>query len=237
MKVHTTKQEILKDSVELSKYLGVELQNCESEIVLKDHILYKVIDENFRNQKKPIMEFLHDINHQLPIDIYDLFYENGHFFAYSMEFYEQYNTLYHLLNSSISLQERKQIAKELIQLYKQLLDLKIIYFDWHSKNVLYHDILKLLDIDSGKMTCSSRYDAIARRNLFCLCLSLLIGIDLDFDLRLGEYSQKSLLYELFSNEEVALCETMPLDLAYMEQTIDTFTSTMVDCQKELILKY
>lgn len=182
------------------------------------------------------MEMLHDTNTTLPIDIYNLYYENSHFFCYSMKFYENYMTLYDVLKSNVSLKERKSICFTLIQLYQRLQFYKIVYFDWHSKNCVYNQDIKLLDIDSGKITTSCSYDALARRNLFILCLEILQGIDFDFDLCLVEEELEELICILVPEEEVILSKDIPLNFDFIEKEIRNYTQIKADYQREIILK-
>lgn len=237
-KVDTTIEQIALRGVRLEDYLQKELQNSESELFLLNGELYKIIHGNLRKSKCLVMELLHDVQHDLPINLHDLLYENHKFFWYSMEFYQDYISLYELLKQDISLQERKAICLELIKIYEKLLQFHIVYFDWHSKNLLFQDNLKLLDIDSGKITRDSSYDAKSRRYLFMLCLSVLIGkdFDFDFDFDFSNSERSELLEQLVNKEEVTLSQFIPLDFSFMKQEIESYTSTMIDCKKELVLK-
>lgn len=237
-KVDTTTEQILSgEGVRLEEYLQKELQNSESELFFLNGELYKIIKGNLRKSKCFVMELLHDVQHDLPVDIHDLFYENQKFFGYSMEFYQDYTTLYEVLKQDISLQDRKAICLELIKIYEKLLQFHIVYYDWHSKNLLFKDGLKLLDIDSGKNTQDGTYDAKSRRYLFMLCLSILIGKDLDFDFDFSNSERTELLEKLVNKEEAALSQFIPLDFQFMKQEIESYTSTMIDCKKELVLKH
>lgn len=219
----------------LQDYLNQDLQNCESDLLVSNGEVYKIIAGSLRKSKQPIMEFLHDTNHDLPIDLHDLFYENDKFFGYSMEFYEEYATLNEVLKQDIPLSERKAISLELVKLYEKLLSLKIVYFDWHSKNLLFKDCLKLLDIDSGKLTTNVTYDAKSRRFLLMLCLSILHGIDFDFDSDLNNYDRDSLLEILVDKEEIELSQTIPLDFDFIKKEINGYTQEMVCYKRELMI--
>ncbi len=236
-KIETTLWEIKNGGgVLLEDYLKTELQNSESELIAKEGIIYKIIEQNYRKKKKRIMEMLHDNENTLPVDIYDLYYENHYFFGYSMQFYEDYKTLYDVLKSNISLKERKKICLSLIQIYKELLSYKIVYFDWHSKNCVYGHDIKLLDIDSGDLTTSCSYDALARRNLFMLCLEILHGMDFDFDFDFSEEDIVGLIDTLVPKEEVILSKSIPLDFNFLEKEIKSYTKTKVEYQRAIILK-
>ncbi len=69
-----------------------------------------MFEVHFAYLKRPVMEFFHNQNYVFCPQIFDLYYEtyydNEFFFAYSMEFYEDYPTLYEVLKSDCSLLER-----------------------------------------------------------------------------------------------------------------------------------
>lgn len=236
-RIETTTQEIINGGgILLEEYLGYDIQNGESDLIVKQDILYKIIERTYHKNKQPIMEFFHDTSGTFPFEIFNLYYENKQFFSYSMPFYEEYITLYKVLKSDITLAERKQIALELMRIYQTFLSYKIVYYDWHSKNVLYKEILKLLDVDSGKMTMALQYDAKARRNLFHLCFELLLAEDFDYDWTLDKRIITDLEDELIGKEEMLLSKTIPLCFSFMEKEIKSYTKTKVECQKERILR-
>lgn len=235
-KIETTMEEIKNNGILLEEYLGMDIQNGESDLIVKQDILYKIIEGSYRKKKQNIMEFFHDTPNIFPFEIYNLYYENGVFFTYSMPFYEEYPTLYEVLKSNISLAERKQIALELIWTSQNFFAYKIVYYDWHSKNALYKDNLKLLDVDSGQITTAVQIDAKARRNLFHLCIEILLAEDFDYDWNLEERAIEEFINELINKEELFLSRTIPLSFDFMKKEIKKYTNTMVECQKERILQ-
>lgn len=233
-RIDTNKEQIISEGgIYLNDYLQQDLQNTESELFVLNGDLYKIIAGNLRKSKQAVMEFLHDRKPDLPIDIHDLLYEQNHFLGYSMEFYQEHTTLYEILKQDISLQERKTIALALIQLYEKMFQLHIIYYDWHSKNLLFHDDFKLLDVDSGKITQDTIYDAKARRYLLMLCLSVLLGKDFDFDYH---FSCVEVFEKLVDKEEAALSQFIPMDFDFMRQEITDYTSEKVCYKRELIMQ-
>ena len=111
-----------------------------------------------------------------------------------------------------------------------------MYYDWHFKNVLYKEDLKILDVDSGQMTTELQYDAKARRNLFHLCIELLLAEDFDYDWSLDERTITDLENEFIGKEEMLLSKTIPLCFSFMEKEIRLYTKTKVECQKKRILR-
>lgn len=237
-KIDTSISEIrLLRGIELSEYYNRELQNNESELIVINETLYKIIETNLRKQKTEIMEFLHDNPTGLPIDIIDILYENKKFFAYTMKLYKGYEELYHFIKSNASIEERKKLALELVKIYEIMYNLKIIYFDWHSKNLMFKNDLKLLDIDSAKRSNNVYYDAVSRRNLLNLCLSVIIGIDLDFDYDRSAGEKLDILNKIIAeNEELEFSKIMPLAFDNIKSEIMSYTQTKVDCKREIILK-
>lgn len=236
-KIDTSVSEIkMLGGIELSEYYKRELQNNESELFVIEDKLYKIIDAMCRRQKQQIMEFVHDEKHEIPIDIIDLMYEKEKFFGYVMKLYDDYEELYTFLKSNASLNDRKKIALEIVKIYENMLKLKIVYFDWHSKNLMIKNDLKLLDIDSAKRNANVVYDALSRRNMLNLCISLILGVDLDFDYDISERSKNELFEKIVGEEKMALSRIEPLSLDFIREEINSYTINKVDCEKEMILK-
>lgn len=235
-KIETTIEEIKKNGLLLEDYLGYDIQNGESELIVKNGKIYKIIEGVYRKKKQRVMEFLHDESNHLSLEIADLFYEKGLFFSYSRPFYEEYPTLYEVLKSDISLEERKQIDLELIRIYEEFLSYHLVYYDWHSKNGLYKENLKLLDIDSSQMTTAIQFDLKARQNLFHLCIEILLGEDFDYDWNLESRKIKDIVDELINKEEMFLSEMAPLSFSFMKKIIQNYTYLKVEEQKEWLRK-
>jgi len=233
-RVDISKSYIKNNGIFLGDYKSEELHNTESELLVIDKILYKLIHGEYIHKKQAIIEFFHNLSINLPITLVDLLYENNKLYGYTMNLLDDYITLYDVLNSDIGLVERKKIALEMLKIYEKLLELKVVYFDWHSKNLMYKNDLKLLDIDSAVITKSLQYDIIARRSLFSLCLEILIGVDIDFDYTSLEVDE--LLEKISDNEEVSLSKIIPLSFEFMKSEINSYTSDKVDYAKELIIK-
>lgn len=235
-RVNSNKENIIDKGIFLGEYKGENLQNTESDLVVVDKVLYKLIFGKYIHKKQAVLEFFHDLDYDLPITIIDLLYENNKLFGYTMKFLDDYVTLYELLKSDISLEERKKIALELVKIYEKLLNLKVVYFDWHSKNLMFKNSLKLLDADSAIMTNNVQYDINSRRNLLRLCLSVLNGIDIDFDLELDEREKDELLDKVVEDEEMFLSRMMPLSFEFLKKEINSYTLNKVDYTRELIMK-
>ena len=233
-KVNISKNYLKDNGILLNDYNNKEIHSTESELIVIDKILYKLIHGEYIHKKQAIIEFFHDLDCDLPITLIDLLYDNNKLYGYSMNLLDDYVTLYEVLNSDISLLERKKIALEMIKIYEKLLDLKVVYFDWHSKNLMFRNDLKLLDIDSAINTKSVHYDIIARRSLFSLCLEVLIGVDIDFDYTSLEIDE--MLEKISNSEDISLSKIIPLSIDYMKKEIDSYTVDKVDYVKELIIK-
>lgn len=184
------------------------------------------------------MEFLHDTKHGLPIDLKDLLYENGKFFAYTMQFYKNYDELHAMLVSDASLEERKKVALELVDIFEKILNLNLVYYDWHSRNIVINQDLKLLDIDSAQRDVSVEYCTKAIKNLLDLCISLLIGIDFNDSYGIYWEWQKQQIYEkiLLENQNWK-DKYKPISLDYIRKEINSYTLTKQEYAKEVIVKH
>lgn len=231
--IHTSRQELLTKGVLLQDYLRCELQNGEGELRLINGRLYKLFEVYFAYRKQPLMEFLHQQNYSFYFHIFDLCYENEFFFAYSMEFYEDYPTLYEVLKSDCSLLDRKKLALQIVQMYEILLQNKILYSDWHSKNLLYKTDLKLLDIDSARLKSDSYSTKLSRKHLLLLVFSLLNAIDIDYDLENRGISKADWFDLLLKPKNEGY---FPISLDFIKKEIERYTPSLVEYRKELILK-
>lgn len=224
-KINTSYHSLSFNKMLLRNYFNCHLQNGEAELFLVNNEVYKIFESYLATRKQKLMEFLHDNNLDLPISINNLFYENNEFIGYSMEFYKNYNTLYDVLKSNISLKERCDIALELVNIYEKLINNKIVYYDFHSKNILLNKDIKLLDVDSSYYKVDKNYDIQARRNLLLLIITILTGVDFNFDYE--ELDKTQVLNTIIGNND--------LTLDFIRKNVAYLAYDLINYQNELIL--
>ena len=188
--------EIKKNGILLEDYLGKRLDNKESKLYVYNENLTKILNMCLRYNRTQIIEWFHSNKKEFPIALNDTLYEFGNLFGYSMKLYKNSNTLYDFLSSDVDLHERKMVALRLVKLYEKLLKNKIYFYDWHSKNFLLEDDIVFLDFDSCEVSRFLSTDKLYRRYLMELCLSILTGIDLDFDLNTSKFEAIKLFRDL-----------------------------------------
>lgn len=192
-KIYISRQRLLDSGgVYLSDYLKTTLQNSESDLILKDGILYKFIQTKLAQKMKTIHLIVQsNMNIPLDLDKYILNPLSNQEVGYSMKFYDDYMLISDYLKREYPYIERQNLAKELVILYEYFLSYKLLYLDWHSKNSMIKDHLKILDIDSALLVddISSDfriYEKSAKISLSILCFSLLLNIDF-FDQSVNSY--------------------------------------------------
>ena len=122
-----------------------------------------------------------------------------------MPYYRNYQTLYEYNITSISLEERKQIAHTICKKIKKLNDLGFLYLDLHSNNILVrNNDIKIIDMDSCKLRDLLLYKDIGKdyyeqtlcdieNYLSTLIMQILFGINLDVSIYLSLEKQKKLI--------------------------------------------
>lgn len=152
-----------------------------------------------------------------------------------MDFYEDYLTLYEVLKSDCSLLERKQLAFQVVEIYETLLKDGILYSDWHSKNLLFKNNLKYLDIDSAMLRFNYFNVEDSIFYLLWLCFSILnaIDIDIEYDLEKTGISKYDLFNLLFQSK---VSEYFSLSLDFIKKEVENYTPSLVEYRQELILK-
>ncbi len=234
-KLEIPKKELYNGGKFLKDYLGQDLFNTESDLIVKDGMLYKIILCDAYKRERVMLD-IDNHKKELPISLKDLLYDNNNFYGYSMTLLEGYITINKLLKSDIDLKLRKSICLEILKISEKLESWKLLYFDWHSNNLMYKDDLQLLDIDSAIYTKSTRNIALARRYLLELCISIIIGLDFDFDFDSRYFVIENRIVEKTINEEeIFLSFEIPLDYEYMKRKINENTPMMVDYIKEIVL--
>lgn len=223
--------------VSLSDYLGQTIQNSESDLLVIDGKLYKILDGTLARKRKRIMEFFHERKTEFPITLEDLYYEDCHFYAYSMELLEQYQTLYVFLKSDISLALRKEVCLLMIKVIQKLESYGLLYYDLHFKNFMFGQDLKILDIDSTIETKNVQYVAKARKNLLQLCISVLSGTDFDFDsIDFSELKKDSLLNALVLGDDMFFSDIIPLSYDFITHYVEDYSFGLQEEQSGMILK-
>lgn len=188
--LYVTKNDIIAQGGKiLSDYLKTNLQCSESNILILDKTIYKFLQILNVNEREDTINHLMKYKDKLPISIEDIIrnpYTNI-FSGYTSTFYENYDELSQVIHSTMPLEERRQLSIKLVELNELLLNIEVVFIDWHSKNFMYKDQLKFVDFDSGKLFSKINpkllpiYIDASRITVLELCLSLVIGFDFEFD--------------------------------------------------------
>lgn len=229
--MNISEDKIKEEGISLNAYLNKRVESKESELVVYQNDLAKILKPQFRCAREETTLWFYEKRKEFPITIKHLLYEKDEFYGYMMEFCKDYITLYDLLWSNVSLQERKRIAHLLVSLSEKLSFYHKCFLDWHSHNFLVKEDMKFLDFDTCTTSTINNLD-LDRRNLFELVLSVLIGIDLDYDLRVEGHKNIQLFYKLLSEKS----EDIFLSYDFMKQEIESYTNEKVCYKRELILK-
>lgn len=235
-RIDCTIKEIENNGILLDDYLGKSLDNKESELYLYKGYLSKILKKRLREERTQIIEWFHLKKDEFPITLRDTLYEDNLLFGYRMQYYEESITLYDFLSSNADLNTRKNVALQLVKLYEKLLENKIYFYDWHSKNFLLENDIKFLDFDSCETNKTLSLDRKYRRYLLELCLSILIGVDLDFDLDFYGEENIKLFRNLINNEDKNLMREIPLSFDFIKNEINSYTNEKVCHKCELILR-
>lgn len=232
--MNISEAKIKNEGILLNAYLNQRIESKESELFVYQNDLAKILKPQFRQDREENTLWFYEKRKEFPITIKYPLYEKNEFYGYMMDFCKDYITLYDLLWSHVSLQERKRIARLLVSLSEKLFSYQKCFFDWHSHNFLVKEDMKFLDFDTcTRIVKDNLY--LDRRNLFELVLSVLIGIDLDFDLEVDGNKNIQLFYNLLS-ENSELEKDIFLSYDFMKKEIESYTNEKVRYKRELILK-
>ena len=223
---------IYQKGIELSEYLGEKLCNKESDLFVYEGNVVKIIRKDLIESRKEQIKFFHNNKQYFPIPMLDIYKEEMKIYGYSTTLYENIPTMYDFLWSNVSLKERKKLAMELLKLALKLEKNNLMFFDWHSCNFLVSNKLIFLDFDSCEKFSSYWIDS-CRKALLELILSLLNGIDLDFDIINKGRGYTNLLHKLVN---IDTFEELPTDFAFLKQEIKNYTEEKVNFNRELIIK-
>lgn len=223
--------------VSLSEYLGQTIQNSESKLIVFKGQLYKILEEDLAQNRQVTMEFFHEYKDEFSTSLEDLVYENGRFYAYSMKLLENYQTLHAVLKSDVSLSLRKKICLLIIRTMQKLESYHKVYYDLHSKNFMVGKDLRILDIDSTLETTDIRYIVRMRQNLLQLCVSVLSGVDFDFDtIDFSKLKEDSFLESLILGDEMVFRDLIPLAYDFIIHYVEEYTPSMQEKHAGMILK-
>ncbi len=125
------------------------------------------------------------------------------------------------------------MAFQVVEIYETLLKDGILYSDWHSKNLLFKNDLKLLDLDSAMLRFNYFNVGDSIFYLLWLCFSILNAIDIDYDLEKMGISKYDLFNLLFQSK---VSEYFLLSLDFIKKEIENYTPSLVEYRKELLIK-
>lgn len=193
--IYLTKDMIIdRGGVLLKDYINLERENLYSNPnkYYLNGIVYKFLEKDYYIERNTaLLEYFDSIKNELPINLVNLIRnpESGIVVGYTSKFYKTVYDLYNFLHSSASLDERKVVVKKIIELSDKLRQYDIFFSDWDSKNFFFPNNLKMVGFDRHSRRKSSisfieslRFDSSdCFVEILGLCVSVLIGIDLDND--------------------------------------------------------
>lgn len=188
--------------------------SSESKLYIKDDLLYKILLDNHRNEKrKRNIELLSKYNHPncvFPKDII-LNEKTNEFIGLTIDYLKDYKTLYKSIKTDkMSFERRKHIAIKICEIQSHLEKEKISFVDIHSNNIMIKDNdIKLIDLDSASFFEENlspvyehlRQDIISDR-LSKLFFSLLYGKELKYEEIDEERINKLLKYSTKKQQEL-----------------------------------
>lgn len=201
-------KEIRVNEKELEKPLNKKVNN-ESKLYLVESNIYKILNQNLRLSRKPVVEKLllskpNGICNPNGI----LIDEDNDFLGCSFPFLKDYENLD---VTKIPYELRIKYLKKINEAFRRLIDLNLYYHDTHFNNFMVKDDdIVLVDSDSAILINDSeprkqkKYLYYCCKNLCNLSLSLILGFNISYFNR--KYGQKTMKKYLLSFNDKALNE-------------------------------
>lgn len=165
-----------------------EKKDFKTAPILYDGLVYKFLWKGIKKKEQILLQ-LKQLELEYLVKLRNFFNARGNI-GYIYE-YDKSPLLSDVLKSSISLDKRFKYIQGLLTTHNILAREGLVYFDYHSANVLAGPNIRLLDIESIIRTTINNIVAI-KRYLLELMISIFINKDLTFN------ADNSYLYELFA---------------------------------------
>ena len=177
----------------LKKYKKIKSDfNNESNIYIKDELLYKILLDEHRNlERLNNIKLLSSYSHPNCIFPKDIVYNkvNKYFIGLTIEYLKNYKTLSKSLeDNNLTFDKRKELAYKICKVQSFLEKENISFLDMHSNNIMVKDDdIKVIDLDSAVIHNNDYSDVfehirkdIISSNLAQVCFQLLYGKDVKF---------------------------------------------------------
>ena len=224
MKIKQVSEKIIANNYEKLD----NIKHMESDLYLKDGLVYKIYNNVYRLDRYKYMHMLTDINFINACNVIDELFQGDKFIGITLPYLQNFKTLLTLLNN-LDLYETKIIFKSIIEFFNEALNKNFLYWDIHLNNMGFSkDKFYIVDIDSMIYNYSKKDLSYAINNLLCLFYELCFKTHLR-----AEYDNyKNIIFYLCDNEKFLNNE---LNLDDLKKIIDNTTQNFIDINK-LILK-
>ena len=225
MKIKQVSEKIIANNYEKLD----NIKHMESDLYLKDGLVYKIYNNVYRLDRYKYMYMLTDINFINACNVIDELFQGDKFIGITLPYLQNFKTLLTLLNN-LDLYETKIIFKSIIEFFNEALNKNFLYWDIHLNNMGFSkDKFYIVDIDSMIYNYSKKDLSYAINNLLCLFYELCFKTHL----RAKYDNYKNIIFYLCDNEKFLNNE---LNLDDLKKIIDNTTQNFIDINKLIFKK-
>lgn len=177
-----------------------EGSNIESRLYAKGNYLYKVLFDEYRMERLPIIQDFIDKPIQYTPQIVKLLTdEDGIFIGYKMELLRDYVSLRRAYDLKITSDEKRNAAKQVLTSFKEFTDRGYRYWDVHWYNIMIKGSQgRLIDIDSASRLKAGNTIAYPLHSLMSYLTGYILG-----ETRI-DFEQLKVLRRELKNNQIAL---------------------------------